>query len=277
MTIFESIILGLIQGLAEFLPVSSSGHLAILQHFFEIDGEKVLPFAVLLHVGTLISLILVYYKDLWELIKELGALFSDVFKKKGANLYSNDTRKLGILIIVATIPTGFIGIFFGDLFEKLYTSMLGVGICLLITSLLLFLAEKSKGRQKSIKEMSAKEAVLIGIFQGIAIAPGISRSGSTIVGGLFSGLSRELTVRFAFLISVPSILGAVVLEAPAAFKGDISSSEVIAIIVGVTTAAVSGYFAIKVMIKIVTDKKLTVFSAYTALAGTSLIIYTLLT
>ncbi|HHX13919.1 MAG TPA: undecaprenyl-diphosphate phosphatase [Clostridiales bacterium] len=277
MTIFESILLGIVQGLAEFLPISSSGHLAILQHFFKIDSEKVLPFAVLLHVGTLISLVAVYYKDLWDLIKELGAMCKDIVQGRGPRLYANTTRKLGFLIIIATFPTAVIGLLFNDLFNNMYSSMLAVGICLIITGTLLWIAEKTVKQGKEIRGMRIRDAFLIGVFQGIAIAPGISRSGSTIVGGLFSGLSRELTVRFAFLISVPSILGAVILEGPSAFADGFSKELVLPILIGVVTAAIFGFLAIKTMIRLVSGKRLTVFSWYTWIIGAALLVYVLVT
>jgi undecaprenyl-diphosphatase len=270
-------LLGIVQGLAEFLPISSSGHLAILQHFFKIDSEKVLPFAVLLHVGTLISLVAVYYKDLWDLIKELGAMCKDIVQGRGPRLYANTTRKLGFLIIIATFPTAVIGLLFNDLFNNMYSSMLAVGICLIITGTLLWIAEKTVKQGKEIRGMRIRDAFLIGVFQGIAIAPGISRSGSTIVGGLFSGLSRELTVRFAFLISVPSILGAVILEGPSAFADGFSKELVLPILIGVVTAAIFGFLAIKTMIRLVSGKRLTVFSWYTWIIGAALLVYVLVT
>ena len=128
MTYFEGIILGLVQGLAEFLPISSSGHLAVLQNFFGIEGESVLMFAVLLHFGTLLSLIAVYWKDLWELIKELFATIKDLCTGRGLRLNSSDTRRLGVMIVIATIPTAIIGLLFDDLFEALYSSNLFIGI-----------------------------------------------------------------------------------------------------------------------------------------------------
>lgn len=264
---FESIILGLVQGLAEFLPISSSGHLALLQYFFGIDGEQVLPFAVLLHFGTLISVFIVYWKDIWELIIELGLTIKDLFTGRGLRLKERPVRKLGVMIIVATIPTGIIGVLFNSYFEKMYSSLIAIGIGLIITGFIMFFAEKMGSAKKGIEKMNFRNAIFIGVLQGIAICPGISRSGSTLVGGLSTGLDRAFAVKFAFLISIPSILGSVVMEAPAAIEAGLGGATMGPIIAGVVVAAVSGLFAIKTMIKLVSNKKLTYFSFYVWAVG----------
>jgi undecaprenyl-diphosphatase len=274
LTLFEGIILGLVQGFAEFLPISSSGHLAILQHFFGIDGEKILSFAVMLHFGTLLSLFAVYYKDIWDLILELLSTFKDVFAGKGLRINANETRRLGFMIIVATIPTAIIGLLFNDLFSGLYNSLSSIGICLLITGTVLWFIEKKEPKGKNVSNMKFMDAVLIGLFQSIAIAPGISRSGATIAGSLFSGLNRALAIKFAFLISIPSILGAVILEAPNAFAEGMDTQFVVPIIAGVIVAAVAGFIAIKTMIRVVSNKKLYIFSFYTWTVGALVLLYT---
>ncbi|PKM84984.1 MAG: undecaprenyl-diphosphatase [Firmicutes bacterium HGW-Firmicutes-11] len=263
MTFFEGILLGLVQGLAEFLPISSSGHLAILQQLFGIDGEQVLLFAVLLHLGTLLSLFAVYWKDILLLFKELFSLILDLLRGKGLCLENNETRKLGVMIIVATIPTAVIGLLFNDLFAGLYNSLTGIAIGLLITGTFLFFIERIASGKKAVKEMRYRDAILVGLFQSIAIAPGISRSGATITGSLLCGLNRETAVRFAFLISIPSILGAVVLEAPDALAEGLAPSFWGPVLLGMAVAAVTGYAAIKLMIRVVSNRKLTWFSYYT--------------
>jgi len=267
LTLFEATVLGLVQGMAEFLPVSSSGHLAVLQYFFGIKGEEVLTFAVLLHLGTFLSLMAVYYKDIFMLFRELFSVIYDLATGKGLQINKNEYRRLGVMIIVATIPTAFFGIVFSDAFGSLYNSLLAIGIGFLITGTLLWLSEKSGKGLKDTRGMLFRDALLVGLFQSVAIAPGISRSGSTIVGGLLSNLDRQLAVRFAFLISVPAILGAVVLEAPKAFAQGVGAELIVPIAVGVTVAAVSGFIAIKTMIKVVSNKKLHYFSYYTWLLG----------
>lgn len=258
----EAIILGLVQGLAEFLPVSSSGHLALLQYFFEIEGDKVLFFTVLLHVGTLVSVFVIYWRDIWELLVELVLTVKDLCTGKGLRLAERPIRKLGVMIIVATIPTALIGLLFNDFFNGLYLSLVSIGIGFLITGFLMFFAERIGSSSKGIERMNFRNAVFIGLLQGIAICPGISRSGSTLVGGLVTGLKREFAVKFAFLISIPSILGSVVLELPSAIKAGIEPSLIGPIAAGVVVAAVSGFIAIKTMIKVVSSKKLSYFSYY---------------
>ena len=142
MTYFEATVLGLVQGLAEFLPISSSGHLALLQNWFGIDETKVLLFTVLLHVGTLISVFIMYWKDIWELIVELVLTIKDLCTGKGLRMEERPVRKLGVMIIVTTIPTAIIGFLFNDFFDSLYTSVIPIGVGLIITGFLLVFAEK---------------------------------------------------------------------------------------------------------------------------------------
>ncbi len=273
MTYFEAVILGLVQGLAEFLPISSSGHLALLEQFFEISEEKVLLFAVLLHVGTLISVFIVYWKDIWELLVELCLTVRDLVTGKGLRLNERTVRKLGVMIIVATIPTALIGVLFNDFFDSLYTSILPIGIGLIITGFMLTFAEKIGSANRGIKQMNFRNAVFIGVVQGIAICPGISRSGSTLFGSLICNLDRKFAVKFVFLISIPSILGSAILETPAAIEAGFDMEQFGPILVGMIIAAVSGLIAIKTMIKIVSDKKLNYFSYYVWLLGLAVVIY----
>lgn len=275
MTYFQAIILGLIQGLAEFLPISSSGHLALLQYFFGVDSEQVLPFAVLLHLGTLISVFIIYWKDICELVAELGRVIKDIFTGKGLRINANPTRRLGFMIIVATIPTGIMGLLFNDFFNNLYLNIVAIAAGLIITGIILLVAEKIGKSNKGVMEMKFKHAVFVGIMQGIAICPGISRSGSTLFGGLISGLDRKFAVKFAFLVSIPSILGSVVMEAPDAFAQGMDMSLLGPVIAGVIIAAISGIAAIKWMIKVVSDKSLFGFTVYVWLVAIAVLGYAL--
>ena len=271
----EAIVLGLVQGLSEFLPISSSGHLALLQNLFEINEDKVIFFAVLLHIGTLVSIFIVYHKDIYALIKELFLLFKDIFTGKGLRIEERPIRKLGIMIIVSSIPTAIMGLLFSDYIDKIFGSLTVIAICWIITGFILLFSEKLKNNIKEIEGMKYRNAIFIGICQGLAIMPGISRSGSTIVGSLVTGLKREFAVEFAFLISIPAILGSAILEFPKAIKAGIEPSTIGPMIVGFLVAAISGYFAITTMIKIVSKHKMRYFSYYVGIIGLGTFIYSI--
>lgn len=271
----EAIVLGLVQGLSEFLPISSSGHLAVLQSLFEINEDKVIFFAVLLHIGTLVSIFVVYHKDIYALIKELFLLFKDIFTGKGLRIKERPIRKLGIMIIVSSIPTAIMGLLFSDYIDKIFGSLTVIAICWIITGFILLFSEKLKNNKKEIESMKYRNAIFIGICQGLAIMPGISRSGSTIVGSLVTGLKREFAVEFAFLISIPAILGSAILEFPKAIKAGIEPSTIGPMIVGFLVAAISGYFAITTMIKIVSKHKMRYFSYYVWIIGLGTFIYSI--
>lgn len=272
-TYIKAIILGLVQGLAEFLPISSSAHLALLQHFFGVNGDSVLLFTVLLHVGTLVSVFICYWSDIVGLARELVFTVVDIVKGRDPRISSNPERKLLFLILVATIPTGIIGIVFKDAFESLYTNIIAIGCGLIFTGIILKVADKMGNGKKQEMRTNYRNAIFTGIMQGIAIAPGISRSGSTLFGSLFTGLERSFVVRFAFLISIPSILGSLVLELPDAVKAGTAGMAMGPIIVGMIVAAVSGFVAIKWMIRIVTSKRLSGFSYYVWALGAFVIIW----
>ncbi len=276
MTYFQAVILGLAQGLAEFLPISSSGHLALLQYFFGISGDNVLPFTVLMHLGTLLSVFIIYWKDIVELVIELALTIRDLFTGKGLRINANPTRRLGFMIIVATIPTAIIGLLFEDFFENLYSSIASIAMGLIFTGIILLVAERMGKQNRNIMTMKFRHAVFVGIMQGIAICPGVSRSGSTLFGSLLSGLEREYAVKFAFLISIPSILGSVILEAPDAFEQGMDPAIIGPVIAGVVVAALSGIFAIKAMIRVVSNKRLIGFSIYVWLVAAAVLGYVLI-
>jgi undecaprenyl-diphosphatase len=276
LTYLQAIILGIVQGLGEFLPISSSGHLALLQHFFGIEGESILLFAVMLHVGTLASVFVIYWKDIVLLCKELGLTIADLVTGKGPRINSSPERRLGFLIVVATIPTALMGVFLKDMFAGFYESLIAIGIGFLITGTILLIAERSGKGQTQVEGMKYRHALFIGTMQGIAITPGISRSGSTIFGGLFMGLDRNFALRFAFLVSIPAILGSVAMELPPALEAGIPTALIGPITVGVLVSAVMGFIAIKAMLRLVANLKLSIFSIYTWILGITVIIYEIL-
>jgi undecaprenyl-diphosphatase len=177
------------------------------------------------------------------------------------------------MIIVATIPTAIIGFTFGDFFDTFYTSIVPIGVGLIITGILLVIADKMRGTNKGIQQMTYGNAFFVGLVQGVAILPGVSRSGSTLFGSLLCGLDRKFAVKFVFLISIPSILGSAILELPVALDGGITSSEIGPVLVGMVVAAISGLIAIKTMIRVVSNKKLEYFSYYVWALGTIVILY----
>ena len=275
MTYLQAIILGIVQGLAEFLPISSSGHLAILENFFGISENNMLFFTVLLHFGTLIAVFVCFWKDIVELVQELILTIKDLIGGKGLRLDERPVRKLGVMIIISCIPTAIIGVLFGDTFEGLYSKPIGIACMFIITGLLLFAAETWGGGNRNINNLNARNSLFIGIVQGIAILPGISRSGSTLFASLLCKLDREFAVKFVFLISIPTILGSLILELPDGIKQGMSGQSWGPVIVGVLVAFLSGLFAVKIMLKVVSNRKLKYFSYYLFVLAVCVIIYSL--
>lgn len=267
MTIIKALILGLIQGISEFLPISSSGHLSIAGRLmgFDPEADSLLSFNILLHVATLAAVFIVYRNDIWEMIKAFFGMCRDLFTGKGLRLKEFLYRRLIVMLIVATLPATVAAFVLGDIIEN--PELWQIGIFLIITAILLFLSEKLAGGNTDLEKMSSKRAFGVGCFQALGTLPGISRSGSTIVGGLFCGLDKKTAVRFSFLMSIPAILGALVLDIKDIFTAPSQTLSFLPVIVGMITAAVSGYFAIKFLLRLVEKSKLSYFSIYCTLAG----------
>lgn len=272
MEFLKAVILGIVQGLTEFLPVSSSGHLVIFQNFINMKTD--LFFDVMLHVGTLISVFIVYWEDISRMFIEFLAMIRDAIKGKFS--LKNPYRRFTFMVIIACIPTGLMGVFLNDYFEQLFGGFTFVGFALIITGAVLVIGEKLGNGHKSMGNINIVDALVIGIFQGIAITPGISRSGSTIVGGLFRGFNRELATKFSFIVSIPTVLGAALLEGKDALEVGILSVNLVAMLSGIIASAVAGVFAIKVMIRILNRGKLHYFSYYCWAMGLFVIIYSVL-
>ncbi len=275
MNIIKAIILGIVQGLTEFLPVSSSGHLAVAQHLLNVPEDKIVFLTVLLHFGTLLSVFFIYSKDIYMITVEFIKMLLEFITGKGFKV-NNEYRTLGIMIIIATIPTGIMGLFFKDLFTSFYSSTLIIGIALMITGTLLWFAEKANSGKRSIQHMRWYDAAIVGIFQGLAITPGISRSGSTIVGSLFRGFNKELATRFSFLISIPAILGATVFQVKDAMEMGLGDFTFGILLAGILSAFLAGILAIRALINFIKKEKLYYFSFYTWTAGAIVIIVSLL-
>lgn len=277
MSDLQALLLGLIQGLTEYLPVSSSGHLTIASHFFGLEGEENLAYTVAVHVATVLSTIVILWKEIAWIIK--GLLKYDDRNRgniQGKSLVSrlNPEHKYMLNILVSMIPVGIVGVFFKDYVEEIFGSGLAiVGSMLLVTAFLLTFSFLAKPRQK--EDISLKDAFIIGIAQAIAVMPGLSRSGSTIATGLILGNKKEKLAQFSFLMVIPPILGEALLdikdmlsEGIASVFGSISVS---ALVIGFVSAFISGCIACKWMINIVKKGKLIYFAAYCALVGAVLL------
>jgi undecaprenyl-diphosphatase len=257
MSIFHAIILGIVQGLTEFLPVSSSGHLVLLQKIFGIEVPG-LFFDTMVHVGTLTAVFIVLLKDIWNILQKI-------------------IQPLTGFLFLATIPAVVFALLLGDTIEHAFKTGSFLGFCFLITSVLLICAEllfkrlnTNNSTIKNTENMKWHDSLFIGIMQAIALAPGISRSGATISGALFRKLDRDFAARFSFLLSIPAILGAVLLQTKDLITGGETAGEHIgttAIIAGTLSAAIVGFFAVKIMLKIIREKSLYGFAVYTGILG----------
>lgn len=282
MSLIESIILGIVQGIAEFLPISSSGHLAIFKKIFGLS-EVGLTYDILLHAGTLVAVFIVYWNDIWKLIKEGVGIIIDACKNIGIffsrNIGRNEVdyiqvigtsyRKFVMLIIVSTIPTGIIGLVFKKVFNLDNPSIIIPGIGLLITGLILFVVDDLPAGKKTPKEMTYKNAIIIGISQGIATLPGISRSGTTLTVGVLNGLDRKFAIKYSFIMSIPAILGACVLDIKDMFAPEnaISGTQLTYYLVGAVVAAVVGFICIKTLLVLYKNRKMKYFSYYCFIVG----------
>jgi undecaprenyl-diphosphatase len=254
MTIFQSIILGTVQGVAEFLPISSTGHLVILSG---IPGwaEQPLVFDTTLHLATAAALIVCFWKDLVQIIT---SFFKDLFKYKCSIKNYSKEAKSGLVILAGSIPAGLLGVLYGDVIETIFRSALFVAVFLMLGSVLLFIAERSK---KAETELNVKKGFFIGLFQALALFPGISRSGSTISGGMILGLSREEAAKFSFLLSVPIVLSAGIFQLLKSYS-ELAVISVDKILIGFIVSFVSGVLAIKFLLKFVRSHSLYPFIIY---------------
>ena len=258
MSIFQSLFMGFIQGITEFLPISSSGHLVIIPRIFGWE-EQSLFFDTTLHLATGLALVVSFWKDIVSIFK---SFIKDVFKNKNSlNHYSSESL-LGIKIIVACIPVGLIGYFFGDIIENNFRNILFVSIFLIFGSVLMFIAERRIKKTMIVKdEISIGKSFNVGLFQIFSLLPGVSRSGSTISGGMIFGLSREEATRFSFLLSIPVVLLAGVLKLVTSIS-DFSYTDFSPILFGFLSSFVVGIFAIKFMLRFVRTNKLYPFIIY---------------
>lgn len=277
MTIGEAIILGLVQGIAEFLPISSSGHLAILQNLFnmsDIEGGHMF-FDVLLHFGTLIAICFMYWTDIKAMVVEMLELLSG--KKKAANGAKKQypAARMFILIVVATLPLALI-LPVNDYIDSLSQSTLFVGIALVLTGFMLLVSDKMEKGSKTEKNMLVKDALIIGLCQCIATLPGLSRSGTTITAGIATGQNRSYAVKFSLLMSIPAVLGATLLELVKVLKVGIDISLIPAYLFGMIAAMVSGVLSIGLLKMIAKRTKFGGFAYYCWVVGVLTIILSMI-
>ena len=271
MNTFQALLMGLLQGLTEYLPVSSSGHLTIASTLFGIDGEENMLFTIMVHVATVLSTIVILGGEIWKIIKGMfGPLNPGA---KGLNCLNPDQRYV-LNILVSMIPIGIVGVFFKDQVEAIFGSgMTIVGICLLVTALLLTFSYYARSRER--ESISLGHAFIIGLAQAIAVLPGLSRSGSTIATGLMLGEKKSNMAQFSFLMVIPPILGEALLDVLKMVKGESLGAEIgwMPLTVGFLAAFISGCVACKWMIGIVKKGKLIYFAYYCAIAGVISLLY----
>lgn len=279
MNTLQALIMGLLQGLTEYLPVSSSGHLTIASELFGIDGESNMTFTIAVHVATVLSTLVILGSEIGKILKGMcNPLSPRSLKGNGTFLNRlNPDQRYVLNILVSMIPIGIVGVFFKDKVEEVFGSgLLVVGICLLLTAALLTFSYLARPRQR--ENISLGHAFIIGLAQAVAVLPGLSRSGSTIATGLLLGDKKEKLAQFSFLMVIPPILGEALLDVLKMVKGEEATGgiDTLPLIVGFVAAFISGCAACKWMIGIVKKGKLIYFAYYCAIVGVASIVYSLL-
>ena len=267
MTLWMALVLGLVQGVAEFLPISSSGHLTLLQHFFGMEEPDAL-YNILLHFATLLAVCVVYCRDVVDMIVEFFRGLAALFSRKGAREERPpEARRLVLLVILGTLPL-FLILPIEDLVEGLGTSPAFVSIALLVTGCILFLSDRYGGGKKTACTATMKDSLLVGLAQGLATIPGLSRSGCTISAGMALGFDRTFSVRYSFLLSLPAVAGATLLKVVKVIGGDGIDPDMLPMyLTGMLVAGVVGYFSIR-LVKLLADKgKFGKFAYYCWIVG----------
>ena len=281
MTIIQSVFLGIIQGITEFLPVSSSGHLTILQNLCGIQTDGGLLFDVMLHIGTVVAICIVFRRDILRMIGETVRMINDLGKnisvffhnkkdqdaRRYKKILHNNYRRFVVMVICATIPTGIIGFAAQDLIALASESLLAPGIGLIMTAILLIISDAVETGNKIPKDISFTSSFLIGIAQGLSTLPGLSRSGTTIAACLISGYDKRFAVKYSFIMAIPAILGAACLEISQIGGSNVSISQFFIYLVGAVVSGIVGYFCMKKMLTIVRKKKFRGFAIYCLILG----------
>ncbi len=269
MTYLVALLSGLLQGIAEFLPISSSGHFAVLQSFFDLttSGEDDLLFRVLLHIATLITLCLVYRKDIAEMFREIVGFIHDYRHPSPVEDGPNPARRLALMILIGTLPL-LIVLPFINLIDKLYSSTIFIGIAFIFTGTALYVADKAQNGRKNAGTMTVIDALIIGACQAFAALPGVSRAGLTIASGMATGLERNFAVKFSFLLSLPAIFAWDIIKLSKALEvGAVEESKAPMYLLGMLAAGVSAYFSISLVKSLSQKGKLAKFCYYCFTAG----------
>lgn len=272
----KSVVYGIVQGLTEFLPVSSSGHLAVFQNVFGSVGVPEVTFTLLLHVGTLAAVLLVYYKDVIDIIKSFFSVTAKIFTGKFRFSSLNDGEKFFCLLFIALIPL-VLGAVLENTVEFLSGYTLAVGILWLINGIIFIVSENAAVKQKDFSEIKPSHAFKVGFFQLFAILPGISRSGMTIIGGKLNGFTREFAVKFSFILSIPAILGSTAITLLKDWNEISFDSSLPVILAGVAASFISGLLAIKLLQYISQKHNFKVFAYYCFAIGVVAIVYDVVT
>lgn len=276
MSVLTAVLLGLVQGVAEFLPISSSGHLAIAEKLLAIPGAGDVPefYDVLLHLGTLVAVFIAYWDDIRDMILEFFAGVRDLARHTTPDPVPG-ARRLILMLVVGTLPL-FAMVPFRHFFTSLGDNMYFIGAALLFTGVLLFACDRVKRGRKNEKSATMRDALIVGLGQAVALCPGISRSGMTITMGCFAGFERKFAVRFAFLLSIPAVLGANVLSLGDALEAGIDWASMPVYLLGVLVAAVSGYLCIRLLRYVADRGRFGAFAYYCWAAGALTLVLTVL-
>jgi undecaprenyl-diphosphatase len=273
MEIYQAVILGILQGLTEFLPVSSSGHLVLGQLFFGIT-ESSLAFNISVHMGTLGAVVLVYFADIRGMVMSVLSGIAKTIKRQPVAFESDAHLKLAVFIMAGSVPTALIGMGLKKFEDVLFTSGLLVGAMLLVTGTILWISRGFYRTEKTGTPLDLKRSLIIGVSQGLAVIPGISRAGTTIACGMFCGLDRQTAAKFSFLLSIPAILGAQLISILESLGQGVQFDA--AVIYGTLTAFVSGLMALKLLIKLVHAGKFHLFAPYCWVLGILVVLSTII-
>lgn len=273
MTTFQAIIQGIVQGLTEFLPVSSSGHLSIVQHFFGVDGESGILFSILLHVATLLAVFIAFRKLICDLVMEFFRAVKDLCTGKFKFKTGNPNRYMVYMIILSLVPL-IPAFFLKDFYEGLAADadIIVEGVCFLITAALMFLSGRWANGTKEALDITPRDALIVGCVQAIAPLPGISRSGSTITAGMFCGMERETAVQFSFIMGMPAVLASALVELKDLNAEAFAGTSAMALILGFIVALVVGLAAIAMVKWLVTSNKFKIFGIYLSVLGVIVLI-----